>query len=146
MSIDKVDIAATFAALPWRIASEDKARQVAMSIEAVFSVQAFAFHGGDGWYVLAANGESLRSEDGAERLDILFSLLEQLDVAPAGDYQVEPLALPHDDDEEELAAIRDIVYRGGHVVNLDRRVDELSAKLDRIVAMIGPVNVRPSVN
>lgn len=146
MMIDKVAIAANFVALPWRIASENKAGQVAQAVAVVFNTQALGFHGGDGWYVLAENGECLRTGDSAERLDILFSLLEQLDVAPAGDYLVEPLALPHDDAEQEESAIRDIAYRGEYAVNLDRRMDELTFKLDRIIAMIGPVDVRPAMN
>lgn len=146
MTIDKADIAATFIALPWRIASEDKARQVAQAVEAVFNTRAIAFHGGDGWYALAAKCEALATDEAAERLDILFSLMEQFDVTPSGDYYVEPLPLPHDDEDEELAAIRDIAYRGEHTINLDRRFDDLSAKLDRIAMMIGPVDLAPAVN
>ena len=129
---DNCNIIDNFSALPWRISSETKAEQVAKAVSIVFNSQAFAFHGGDGWFVLVENSDALKSEDGAERLDILFSLLEMFDVSLAGDYLIEPLPLPHDDDEQEEAAIRDIVYRFEHTINLERRIEEVLAKLDGI--------------
>lgn len=145
MSADDINIAETFIALPWRIVSEAKARQIAQAVGAVFETQASAFFGGDSWFVLAQNCERLRDNDSAERLDVLFSLLEQFDIAFAGDYRVEPLPLPYDA-EEERDALASIAYRFEHVVNLERQIAGLSAKLDAIARMIGPVDVRAVAN
>lgn len=141
-NIDNADITATFTALPWRIASEGKAIQVARAVEAVFNVQAVAFNGGDGWYVLATSGAAFESDEGKERAGMLMELLGQFEVTPAEDYQVEPL--PQMADEADEAGLPDdIVYRGEHAINLERQIASLSVKLDRIAAMIGPVDVWP---
>jgi hypothetical protein len=141
MSAEKTNLAEMLAALPWRIASEAKARQVAQAVEVIFGIQAVAFFGGDYWQIVTVKSDRLESAQGRERLDLLFQMLEQLDVTPAGDYQVEPL-----DADEEQDALESIAYRFDHVVSLDRRLDEVSAKLDRIAMMIGPVDMRPAAN